>query len=368
MPLKDKLPKGVLDNRRKGPLWKGPEEDGITFSLLSRFICCPERFRLQVVEGLVTKQKFNPSIEYGSMWHACEEAGDQWEDGLGDYCAKLDRKYPLAREDIVHWYELCLAQFPEYVKYWSRHPEQVTKTELMKEDAFNVQYRLPSGRIVRLRGKRDGVDLIEANKTKGVWLQENKTKSQIDSAKIQRQLRYDLQTMLYIISMREEQSYLGDNTFKARTSYRVGKERHFYPIMGVRYNVVRRSAHKSAASMLKKITEDIADGRGGEWFSRWNVEITDKDVEKFRRQTLDPLLERLCAWWETLNTAKTIPGRKEMADPFSLTCNGIPLHYQHPFGVYNVLDEGGSSDLDAYLETGSEVGLERTNNLYPELT
>jgi hypothetical protein len=43
-------------------------------------------------------------------------------------------------------------------------------------------------------------------------------------------------------------------------------------------------------------------------------------------------------------------------------------HWQHPFGVYNVLDEGGSSDLDNYLESGTEIGLARTTNLYPELT
>ena len=36
--------------------------------------------------------------------------------------------------------------------------------------------------------------------------------------------------------------------------------------------------------------------------------------------------------------------------------------------VYNVLDEGGSSDLDAYLESGSEAGLQRIENLFPELT
>lgn len=35
---------------------------------------------------------------------------------------------------------------------------------------------------------------------------------------------------------------------------------------------------------------------------------------------------------------------------------------------YNVLDEGGSSDMDAMLESGSEVGLQRTENLFPELT
>lgn len=33
----------------------------------------------------------------------------------------------------------------------------------------------------------------------------------------------------------------------------------------------------------------------------------------------------------------------------------------------NVLDEGGHSDLDEYLATGSTVGLRRVTDLFPEL-
>ncbi len=44
------------------------------------------------------------------------------------------------------------------------------------------------------------------------------------------------------------------------------------------------------------------------------------------------------------------------------------VSYQTRLGISNVLDEGGSSDLDEYLLTGSEAGLERTNNLFPELS
>jgi hypothetical protein len=43
------------------------------------------------------------------------------------------------------------------------------------------------------------------------------------------------------------------------------------------------------------------------------------------------------------------------------------IHWRHPFGVYDALNEGGSSDLDEYLETGSTVGLEKASTLFPEL-
>src|SRR6185369_9120155 len=55
-----------------GPMDAGPT-GGITQSLLSMFLVCRERFRLRVIEGLHSFDRFNHRIEYGSMWHICEE-------------------------------------------------------------------------------------------------------------------------------------------------------------------------------------------------------------------------------------------------------------------------------------------------------
>ena len=61
MSIADKL-KGVKlpqSKKRNTPLWKGPTEDGITQSLLSRFLVCRERFRLKVIEGLAPEDRFS---------------------------------------------------------------------------------------------------------------------------------------------------------------------------------------------------------------------------------------------------------------------------------------------------------------------
>lgn len=131
-----------------------------------------------------------------------------------------------------------------------------------------------------------------------------------------------------------------------------------YPLSGVRFNVIRRPAHKSVESALKKFHEDEADGRIGEWFARFRCEISPADVAKFRRECLDPILEQLCVWWEhvTCETGKI--------DPFD---SAFGFHWRHPFGVYNSVDETGWSDVDSYLESGSEVGLQRVDELFPEL-
>lgn len=351
----------------EGPVWKGPEEDGVTYSLLSRFLVCRERFRALVVDGMKPAPRFHAALDYGSMWHVCEEfhaEGQAWEGALETCCRDLCRQHPMQREEINHWYSICKAQFPLYVKHWSKHPDVKNRVPLAQEHEFNVPYRLPSGRTVRLRGKIDALDLIKTGEGPGVWIQENKSKSSIDQEKIGRQLTFDLQTMIYMIAARHEHDRMG---WAAKG-----------PLMGVRYNVIRRSAHKSVESYLKKITEDREDGRIGEWFSRWMVRIHDHDVKRFRRECLDPILEQLCDWWSWIKASPTDPFDNSYEDENGVQLNGCEtegdrpvygyVHWRHPFGVYNVLDEGGSSDLDHYVDSGSTVGLERVENLFPELS
>lgn len=411
---RDKLRKSISSLPSKpahnSPVWQGPEKDGITFSLLSRFMVCRERFRVQVVEGLRPVDSFNHRIQYGSMWHVCEEAwakgkpsehnvaravrGEQalqrpWEAPLADYCRSLCKQYPTQQDQIAHWYEVCRVQFPVYVQYWSKHPDVKDRTPLLQEEVFEVPYRLPSGRIVKLRGKWDSVDLIQEGKSQGIYLQENKTKGDIVEQQLKRQLTFDLQTMLYLTALTQDTGVeLLEQAKGVVGDAGAGTLRFSTPILGVRYNVVRRPLsggrhsivqHKPSKSNPMGETraqyygrlKGLIEGEPDYFFMRWKVLIYPQDIEKFKKQTLDPILEQLCDWWGWMQ----VNGFGERDESVKLNCPGDRLrivhssiHWRHPFGVYNVLDEGGSSDLDEYLATGSELGLERSNNLFPELT
>ena len=208
--------KGVKQpKQRQGPLWLGPMDassmGGITQSMLNNFLCCRERFRLKYIEGLKTVEKFSASIDFGNFWHLCEEchsAGDPWADTvvmLKAYAQEFCSKHPLQQDEINKWYNVCKTLFPIYVNYWSKDKEQQTKTPIFQEQVFHVPYELPSGRVVYLRGKFDAVDIIGKGKSSQVFLQENKTKSEIDEEKIRRTLRFDLQVMLYLVALTEMQ-------------------------------------------------------------------------------------------------------------------------------------------------------------------
>lgn len=356
MSLSDKLKaKGVKppQSQEKEPFWTGPcgggDNGGLSFSLLSKFLTCRERFRIKTVLGLSPAPTFNPAMDYGNMWHVCEEAharseNNSWLSALQVFCRDLVQRFPTQQSKIGHWYEMCKAQFPVYVEHWKKFDHGGDRTPLLQEHKFDIEYILPSKRMVRLRGKWDSVDQMKDR----LWLQENKTKSQIDMNKLSRQLPQDLQTMLYIIAIKEYQ----DHSFWNRSN----KSWRDIPIAGVRYNVIRRSAHKTPDSMLKKIQEDQGAGRIAEWFTRWETRISEKDIKEFQHKTLNGLLETVCLWWEWVSSKE---GKK---DPFA-----NPIHWQHPFGVRNIIDEGGATDLDYFIETGSTVGLTRSNTLFPEL-
>lgn len=357
---------------KKGPVWGGPEKDGITQSLLSRFLCCRERFRLLVVVGLRPRDGFNHRLEYGQCWHLCEEhfaQGHDWQAPLRVYAQGLCRKYPLQQEQVQHWYNVCRTQFPLYADYWAKHPDVKGRTPLLQERVFNVPYTIPSGRVVRLRGKWDSVDRIGRGKKAGVYLQENKTKGDIKEKQLQQQLAsgFDLQTMLYLVAL--QASMPGEVNQSP-------KDLH-----GVRYNVVRRPLsggkgsirkHQPTKSNPKGESDEEFYGRlggiiqedPGYFFMRWKVEITPGDIERFRRECLDPILEGLCVWWDWMTEREfdLVPS------PFDIPPGGANFHhYRHPYGVWNAMNEGGSSEYDEYLESGSTLGLERTNQLFTEL-
>ncbi len=363
------------------PLWQGPcgegKLGGITQSMLVRFLSCRERFRLKYVLGLEPPDKWHHTFGYGNMWHVCEEAHAKGQDHLVPlltHVQEMFRRYPMQQDELTKWWNVCCVQFPEYVQHWANEPDVLNRTPLLQEQVFDVPYTLPSGRVVRLRGKWDSVDLIKDETTGpngGIYLQENKTKGDIDKSQVERQLKFDLQTMLYLTAMRVWQN-LDDYGDPVRFPEAVDR-----PIRGVRYNVIRRPLsggkgnirpHQAKSTKTKfepaeteehfyeRLRSDYIATDPDYWFFRIRCEISQQDVKVFRETCLDPLLETLCIWydWITRECVSTSPG---------WSC----FNYRTPFGVYSALEEGGATEYDAYLSSGSEVGLRRTETLFGEL-
>lgn len=360
--------KDKMVNRTPKPspcFWKGPEVDGVTQGLLAGFLTCRERFRIKVIEGLAPAPSFNHRLGFGSMWHICEEYHAQRQDcrpALEAYCKQLQREHPTEQAQILKWYQVCLLQFPEYVKYWATHSDVRQRTPLVQEVSFDVPYTLPSGRVVRLRGKWDSIDIIGKGKDAAIYLQENKTTGDLDEYSIARKLTFELQTGLYLTALSEEirQSRASDEWLEELVPL------HAKPklgIGGVRYNVVvrplsggkhsiRQKKGQTEAEFYKELQGRIA-GDPEFFFHRWKVEISPSELQRFRHRGLDKYLEQLYDWWEEV---------PHLDDPFESR-----HHWQHPYGLYNPMDNGKTTDLDNYIMTGNRVGLVPISTLYPEL-
>ena len=406
MSLNDTLKKVAAKtkaDKARGPLWKGPEKDGVTFSMLSRYLVCKERFRLLVVEGLAPAPKFSHFIEFGNMWHICEEhlaGNNDWEAALHKYAAEAIDQYPNQQTDVDKWYNVCLAQFPHYVSYWKKHPDTIKRTPIFQEEVFDVPIKLPSGHIVRLRGKWDSVDLLGEGSNAGIYVHENKTRGEVVEEQIKRQMIMDLQTMIYVVALEERQKAVTqrvkDATWDADQNLKLLDK----PIKGVRYNVIRRPLSGGKGTIKQSdgtkgtkcpkckgeagnyaCPKCLGNGRfGGKppetkeeyyarlaqyieeepetYFFRWRVEISRGDIDRFKRCCLFPILEDLCNWWEWVSG----PGKDNPFHP-----DGRGIHGIHPFGIRNILDENGSTDLDEFLNSGSEIGLTRNAQLFKEL-
>jgi hypothetical protein len=354
-------------------LWKGPEVDGVTVSLLSRWLADRERFRLLAILGLKGKDRFNHKLEYGNLWHIAEESFanekkdfgsqqvDLWKIKVSDYARKLCRKYPYDQQEVDKWYRCCMAQFPLYRSYWARNAESVPHQPLFSEQVFDVTYTLPSGRKVRLRGKWDSADKTGDE----LWLQENKTKGRIDEQQILRQLKFDLQTMVYLIALKQEQL---DSFWR-----RANKKWRDLPLAGVRYNVVRRPLsggkgtivrHKgtknkpeeSLESYYARLAQYIKD-EPHTYFMRWNCRVGEEDIRRFKTESLDPILEQLCFWYDVV----TKDGPDDPLPKYA-------INYRLPYFTFNPTLDGGITEYDEYLASGSMSMLEITHNLFPELT
>lgn len=367
--LKQRAKKWAED--RAVPLWKGPHVDGVTQSLISRYLVCKERFRLMVMDGWTTAPAFNHRIEYGNMWHECEEAfaaGEDWRVRLKTYCQKLVTTYGAAdSQQINKWFNVCSVQFPVYAQYWAGHKDVMNRKPLVQEEEFCIRYELPSRRFVYLRGKWDSVDLVEAGRAPRTWLQENKAKGEVDERKLKRQLHFDLQTGTYLSAL---QRVLDDRGWPET-------------IGGVRYNVIRRPLSGGTGSIrphkakkgkpaetmpefyarLGSIIRDNPD----KFFYRWNVAWHSAELDSFRQFCLEPVLENLLddyEWW-----AWCMQENKSVFSGYrnSMFPHHTPRHFIFPYGVYNPITDGDGGEFEELMVSGSTVGLVKATSLFPEL-
>jgi hypothetical protein len=123
----------------------------------------------------------------------------------------------------------------------------------------------------------------------------------------------------------------------------------------VRHKATKNRFEETKEAFYLRVAQYITDDPA-HYFMRFKCEISPADVARFQQECLDPLLEQLCTWWDWVSSKE---GRR---DPFE-----NPIHWRFPYGVSDWLVQGGTGDIDGWLDHGSMIGLQRTNSLFSEL-
>lgn len=310
-------------------------DDGVSQSLLNRFLGCRERFRLYTIEGMRDKgSKF--AMDFGTYFHALLEIHAKYPNLdangiLRHYAAKRNtfarrKSYKpdsLSQEDR----DIGNVLLNRYL-WWFKD----TKYKYIKqEDVFAVPYHVPGYRSIILRGRFD--EIIE-RPDGTIWIQENKTKGKIDEFAISNTLPFNLQTMMYVVA--------------AELKYK-------RTVSGIVYNVIRTPSHRKGkqdatyADFLERLDGIIA-ADPKHFFLRIEHPVTSSHMDRWKKYTFNPLLISLIQWWESVKHDPFSPwvARNEKGDPITHvnldTGEELPLanphHWMRPFGVFDNLTIG----------------------------
>jgi len=284
-------------------------EDGVTQSLLSAWLDCRQRAWYKINGYYVPK--YTESLLFGNCFHyLLEQLYKLFQDGTITSRTPIKVMIAMGNEAISEWMdtELKEASGPDhndtlehvsllssavlrgYIKRYKLTDFKTVKW-IGQESLFDIDFK-----GFRLRGKRDG----EFEAGRSLYLLENKTKGRIDEGTLTDNLTFDLQNLMYLLSLFLEQRKV---------------------VTKVRYNIIRKPQIKetkaiAGAAYYKRVEEDVLS-RPEFYFVRWDLVYTKAEQKQFQRD-LHAMLKEFKQWVDgdipTFKNDKACVGRKFNCD------------------------------------------------------
>jgi hypothetical protein len=306
------------------------DRDGVTQSLLAKWLQCPERARLAYIEGF-SSIYLSKHLEFGSLVHeVLDRIYTSWllgkqadspidlqvyvKNGLTIQKSKDQERINslgIQSQDAVDMleenYAIAEPTLSEYFAHWQSDWGRFEWVGL--EEKFNMPFETPfSDKPIYLRGKFDGIMRLGGK----LWLFETKTKSRIEEEDIVDKLGFDLQVCMYLYAL--------EKIYGERPK-------------GVIYNIMRRSSVRrdkdmSLIAYSNKIREDIKKRREF-YFMRYECSMTDDDREKWLKN-FNGMMQAFIAWTKGENQFQN-----------HMSCSG-------QFGRCEFLNICGKSDVTFY--------------------
>lgn len=296
-----------------------PYLHGITKSMLEKFLICPQKFKLSVVDSIDKIGEASIPMDFGNYFHSNMEAiyGSFGSNRFSSqFSAKLMKVVEQAAKEMYSHYKkefnregrridqlekvYAMAEpvLLAYFRNW--HDDFSGKIQwIAAEEVFDVPF-IADTFPIRIRGKIDGKHIWKD----GVWLREVKTKHSLDEDMYADWISIDIQCMIYAWAEWKESGKSPD---------------------GILYDLVRRPALKLGKNenlydFSNRIDADIAD-RKQTYFARIELEITEETLINFEKNQLREIILQLERWWRGefhyMNSAACKNG--------FVTCDYLPL-------------------------------------------
>lgn len=264
-------------------MWKGPAIDGITQSMIQKFCECPFRFYLYAIKGLVDPGELPDNLTWGDSFHK----------GLELYVRSKD-----LNESIIGMLEYADNKYPNHSPTWSvslprmlRRYKLTTLSDTWEtEVTFEKHYTTKANQLVLLRGKMDGV--CYNHSVYGKAMLEHKCKGRIDPILLADEIKQDLQCNFYmyqhelewvhydLILIPEAQKYAPKRNYNE--SVEEWMERLFTGPCG-NYQIFPIHQYQHY------------------WLHQSAYCIPRDTQQSYWETTIDPLLQRMCRFWEHVN-------------------------------------------------------------------
>lgn len=264
-------------------MWKGPIEDGVTQSLLNKFLECPYSFYLYAILGLQDPEELNHNLIWGDCFHKGLEllipTGDKKAAALG-MLEYLHDRYPTAPESFQY-------SLPRMLRLYRVSPfEGDWITEQVIDTTIQInEYK------VRIRGKRDAITTNHPQY--GPVLGEHKCKGYTDPAQTREELQQDVQCTLYLLTNDTECEWVFYDLIKIPDTQKYGPA----PQSG-----------ESSQDYIERIYSDGAIGSYGgkypiyrytsQWIDQGIYYFPVEDQEKVFNETIKPNILRLIQWYD----------------------------------------------------------------------
>jgi hypothetical protein len=299
--------------------WPGPTH-GVTQSMLNKFLCDPYEFYLYAALGLQVPRTYKPNLAWGDTFHVgLEHLLDNVYEADRNQRIKnaqeamhehLQREYPLAERTF---HSSCCEMLNLYKDEWTY--DYKCETEI----TFNIPYLLitPTSRYdIRLIGKYDVVayhpdlyspenpadmSVLDTYPTKRVrsvpaMIGEHKCKKYVDTAQTREEVPIDLQCNMYCLTS-GSQKVMFDTIKIPDVQYSLPEKRNLESIP----NYVKRIYHDH-------VYKDYPIKRNKHlWLDQVPITITTEMQNIFAEETLDPILTRLCLWYDYISSDEFDP-------------------------------------------------------------